>query len=35
VASAKGDVFTYGNAPFLGSMSATPLNGPIIAAFGF
>jgi hypothetical protein len=35
VASAKGDVFTSGNAPFLGSMSATPLNGQIIAGYGF
>jgi hypothetical protein len=35
VASARGDVFAYGNAPFLGSMSSTPLNGPIIAATGF
>jgi len=35
VASARGDVFPSGNAPFLGSMSATPLNGAIIAGFGF
>ena len=35
VASARGDVFPSGNAPFLGSMSATPLNGAIIAGYGF
>ena len=35
VAAGAGDVFTYGDAPFLGSMSATGLNGQIIAAFGF
>jgi hypothetical protein len=35
VASAKGDVFSSGDAPFLGSMSSTPLNGQIIAGYGF
>ena len=35
VASARGDVFPSGNAPFLGSMSASPLNGAIIAGYGF
>ena len=35
VAAARGDVFAYGNAPFLGSMSDAGLNGEIIAAFGF
>jgi Bacterial Ig-like domain (group 3) len=35
VVAAHGDVFSYGDAPFLGGMAATPLNGPIIAGFGF
>jgi len=35
VASGRGDVFAYGNAPYLGSEAAAGLNGEIIAAFGF
>jgi len=35
VASARGDVFCYGNALFLGSLAATNVNGRIIAGFGF
>ena len=35
MASARGDVFSYGDAPYLGSMAAAGLNGEIIAAFGF
>ncbi len=35
VASARGDVFSYGDSPFLGSMAAAGLNGEIIGAFGF
>jgi len=34
VADALGKVFTFGNAPDDGDMSATHLNGPIIAASG-
>jgi hypothetical protein len=35
VGAARGDVFSYGDAPFLGGMAATSLNGSIIAADGF
>jgi hypothetical protein len=35
VAAARGDVFSYGDALYRGSMSATGLNGEIIAGFGF
>jgi hypothetical protein len=35
VASTRGDVFAYGNAPWLGSMAQTALDGDIIAGFGF
>ena len=35
VASGRGDVFAYGDAPYLGSEAAAGLNGEIIAAFGF
>ena len=31
VAAARGDVFPFGNAPFMGSMSASGLNASIIA----
>ena len=35
VASGRGDVFSFGDSPFLGSVAAAGLNGEIIAAFGF
>ena len=35
VASGRGDVFSYGVSPYLGSEAAAGLNGEIIAAFGF
>ena len=35
MASTRGDVFAYGNAPWLGSMAGKALNGEIIAGFGF
>ena len=35
VAAARGDVFSYGDAPYMGSMAAAGLNGEIIAGFGF
>ena len=35
VAAARGDVFGYGSAPYLGGMAAAGLNGQIIGAFGF
>jgi len=35
VAWGNGAVYTYGDAPFDGSMLGAPLNGPIIAATGW
>jgi hypothetical protein len=35
VGSARRDVGAYGEAPFLGSMGGTPLNGLLIDVTGF